>query len=110
MSVSSRYMFIGKISNKLCVISSRLKAQSSSLIAFSEESVGAEGLDADAEDGGIGDDLLPDYLDNQPVGGYGIGTIGEQQEVADEHQAEDGEDPRIDPRVAFFHEHGRNVE
>jgi hypothetical protein len=52
---------------------------------------------------------LPDHLYDQPLSGGEAGPIRHQQVVADQREAEDCKDPGISLRVAFVHEHDRDI-
>lgn len=69
-----------------------------------------QGLEAYAEDGRIYDYLLSNRLDHQSLRGREVWSIGEQQVIANEKQAEDSEHPGITLGIAFIKEHGREVE
>jgi hypothetical protein len=78
-------------------------------MAITKKLICPKGLDADAKDGSIGDDLLPNHLNDQPLRGSEAGSIGHQQVVADQHQAESRKNPGIGFRIVFIHEQDRNV-
>lgn len=78
-------------------------------VCIPEESIRTHRLDKDADDRGIGDDFLPDSLDDETLWGAKLGSIGNQEIVPDEQQAKNSENKGIHFGVFAVNEHHRYV-